>query len=324
MKREEREVRDKRILELRRDGYGFKMIAEEVGTTTGVVTYVCQKNDLGGKRATKQLKRICKECGSVFYCDQGHAFKLYCSKACQVANNRKRQGTDALKVTPESEAHAAEQVAMHDGWEYVDGYTGSDGWVNIRHLECGAVVRKSMVTVRQGNRLRCPECARRKTERREQALAEEREAKAKERKERHERKLASFTGDTRPFKVCAVCGGLFFGGSANQICCSPVCSKKHQNDYMNRRKDKRIKREQIIDRDIDIHKLFARDKGVCHICGGLCDWNDYKETGKGIIVGGTYPSIDHVVPVSKGGLHSWSNVKLAHVICNTRKRDKTA
>lgn len=322
MKREYRILRDQKIVEMRREGHSMKTIADQLQTTTGVVSSVCRKNGLGGKAENhKQKERFCRECGAVFYCAEWNSRREFCSKACQAKAARRRQGTNDLNLTAESEIYAAEQVARHEGWEYVDGYTGSDGWVNIRHLECGAVVRKSMVSVRQGNSLKCPECARRKTERREQALAEEREAKAKE---RHEKKLASFTGDTRPFKVCVVCGGLFFGGSGSQICCSPECSKKHLNAYMNRRKDKRIKREQIIDRDIDIHKLFTRDKGVCHICGGLCDWNDYKDTGKGIIVGGTYPSIDHVVPISKGGLHSWSNVKLAHVICNTRKRDKTA
>ena len=314
MKREEREVRDKRILELRRDGYGFKMIAEEVGTTTGVVTYVCQKNDLGGKRATKQLKRICKECGSVFYCDQGHAFKLYCSKACQVANNRKRQGTDALRVTPESEAHAAEQVAKHEGWEYVGGYTGSDGWVNIRHLECGAVVRKSMVTVRQGNRLSCPECARRKKEELERA----KEAK---KEDRIERKMARFSGETRAFKVCIICGQLFVGGRKY---CSPECSRKHANRLASQKKDKRIKPEKKVVNNIDLHKLFVRDKGICQICGGLCDWNDIEDFGTYKVVGGKYPSRDHIVPIAKGGEHSWENIQLAHFSCNTRKRDRLA
>lgn len=29
-----------------------------------------------------------------------------------------------------------------------------------------------------------------------------------------------------------------------------------------------------------------------------------------------------VVPISRGGRHSWNNVKLAHRLCNTVKRDK--
>ena len=32
-----------------------------------------------------------------------------------------------------------------------------------------------------------------------------------------------------------------------------------------------------------------------------------------------YPSIDHTVPVSKGGTHTWDNVQLAHFYCNRVK-----
>lgn len=39
------------------------------------------------------------------------------------------------------------------------------------------------------------------------------------------------------------------------------------------------------------------------------------------IVGYDYPSIDHVIPISKGGTHTWDNVRLAHHHCNSIKKD---
>ena len=42
------------------------------------------------------------------------------------------------------------------------------------------------------------------------------------------------------------------------------------------------------------------------------------------ISGNNYPSIDHVIPVSKGGTHTWDNVKLAHRHCNTMKSNDLA
>lgn len=33
------------------------------------------------------------------------------------------------------------------------------------------------------------------------------------------------------------------------------------------------------------------------------------------------PTIDHLIPVSKGGLHRWNNVKAAHHHCNSERRD---
>ena len=35
-------------------------------------------------------------------------------------------------------------------------------------------------------------------------------------------------------------------------------------------------------------------------------------------------SIDHVVPISHGGLDAWHNVRLAHWICNVRRSDRPA
>lgn len=35
-----------------------------------------------------------------------------------------------------------------------------------------------------------------------------------------------------------------------------------------------------------------------------------------------YPSIDHIIPVSHGGTHTWDNVELAHRYCNGVKSDK--
>lgn len=51
--------------------------------------------------------------------------------------------------------------------------------------------------------------------------------------------------------------------------------------------------------------LFARDGHRCQYCGGLAD------------------SLDHVVPRSRGGQHTWENVAAACRPCNLRKRDRT-
>lgn len=50
--------------------------------------------------------------------------------------------------------------------------------------------------------------------------------------------------------------------------------------------------------------VFARDKHRCQYCGKTAD------------------SIDHVVPRSRGGEHSWDNVVAACRSCNTAKRDR--
>ena len=108
--------------------------------------------------------------------------------------------------------------------------------------------------------------------------------------------------------------------------CSEECSQKHAH-YQRKLADKRRKGKitalDRLDNDITLPLLFKRDKGVCKICGGLCDWSDIQNDNGVIIAGNNYPSIDHIVPISKGGSHTWNNVQLAHKYCNSIKSDKT-
>lgn len=112
---------------------------------------------------------------------------------------------------------------------------------------------------------------------------------------------------------CVVCGSPFETLNPAQRTCGKKCSKKLKYARMSNR----IPKEQIIDKDITLEALYRRDSGVCYLCGKQCDWNDKRDN----CVGDNYPSIDHIHPVSKGGLHSWKNVRLAHMKCNIEKSD---
>ncbi len=52
--------------------------------------------------------------------------------------------------------------------------------------------------------------------------------------------------------------------------------------------------------------VFARDGSRCQYCGSAAE------------------NLDHVIPRSKGGLHTWENVVAACRRCNTRKEDRLA
>lgn len=72
------------------------------------------------------------------------------------------------------------------------------------------------------------------------------------------------------------------------------------------------------DKTITLKKLIKRDKGICQLCGLPVDDKDI-ENGH---AKGLYPSLDHIIPLSKGGTHTWDNVQLAHMACNSGKCDK--
>ena len=134
--------------------------------------------------------------------------------------------------------------------------------------------------------------------------------------EAEQRRIAKAAEKARKLRAaeCAVCGKAFTTYNPKQKTCCTACSKKLQ--YA--RKDKRIPKEQIVDKDITLEALYRRDSGFCYICGRKCDWNDKD----GLKVFGRYPTIEHLVPVSRGGLHSWGNVRLACFDCNVKKSDE--
>lgn len=72
------------------------------------------------------------------------------------------------------------------------------------------------------------------------------------------------------------------------------------------------------DKTITLKGLIKRDNGICQICGGAID---ITAIDKGHALG-DYPSLDHIIPLSRGGTHTWNNVQLAHMRCNSGKCDK--
>ena len=66
---------------------------------------------------------------------------------------------------------------------------------------------------------------------------------------------------------------------------------------------------------ISLKKLIKRDGLSCAICGLPCIYG-------GDYLSDLYPSIDHIVPLSRGGGHTWSNVQVAHRICNINKSNQ--
>lgn len=111
-------------------------------------------------------------------------------------------------------------------------------------------------------------------------------------------------------KNCIICGKKFIAKSNNNSCCSKKCSDKNAN----RQKEKRLYKNGKPDLTINLNALYIRDNGFCQICGKHIDFNCDPNSD-------FYPSIDHIIPIAKGGLHKWDNVQLACRKCNYLKGD---
>lgn len=267
-------------------------------------------------RAFKAEGHTVKETAEHFGVSEGTIESVCRGIAPQTPKHRYNQYTSG---TFDREENARRYVNERTPWfEYAGGFTGVDGYVNLRCKTCGAIIRKSFVSVKHGHAT-CQECQRLASEAKQAEQLNERERKAAERiRKAEEKKLERQKIAEARRHACPVCGAE----TARPKYCSDKCQKKALNSTREARRRNRIQAA-LVDKDITVEGLYKRDKGRCHICGGKCDSQDFRMIGGNFVVGPDYPTVDHVMPLSKGGLHSWSNVKLAHFACNTQKSDKT-
>lgn len=311
MNKQERTVRNDRIKSLRLQGHSNSQIAQEMGMKEGTVALITRNQGLSHVKLREE-KRKCLWCDKEFETTSA-SNKKFCSAECMRKENRTHIVTDDSHVNDMVHRYTTE-------WDYVRGYTHNDGKVILKHLKCGHEVEKSVITIRKiERRLGCPYC--------DDKERKEKQAKKKEQK-RIELERAKWEKERKKrfkqisFSICECCGEMFSPELNRLKYCSKECCERTNNAI---KKDKRIKkmREKIVDRGITLEKLYERDGGICKICGAKCDWDDkYVHESGCIITGNSYPSIDHIKPLSKGGLHSWDNIQLACRHCNTVKSDK--
>ncbi len=285
-------MKDK-IIELRLKNKGYKLIAKELGLKRDVVRKICVDNGLGGK-----LSPYVNQHGSDE--DREEYFKN------QFENK-------------------------FPNFIYHSSYTTIDGYFNMECRKCGHIQSRNAQTVRPSRHkeLQCDGCVaidnKHKEEQRIIALKQREKLLNLKRYQREETirlKREEQEKKTHAQKVCPECGKVFISSRSNQIYCCIECTKKRNNRVKDINRRRSIKENGKVNWDITLQKLIKRDKNRCYICGGKCDLNDYeKDIDGNFIVGKNYPSIDHLIPVSKGGTHTWDNIKLAHHYCNTIKNN---
>lgn len=316
-------------IEYRKNGMTFNEIADALGISQGSARNICIKAGISGLLWKEVRYQKMRE-----YKAQGHSlsevakhFNVDRSTAQKICRGIAPQSMErtAEKTYGEREQNAIEMIKERAPmFEYAGGYIDMDSPCQIRCKTCGTVTTRSFVTIRH-KKAQCAVCTKRERleleEARNAELLRLRKLKEEQRKAREAEKEAEKARKEKERKSrthpCIVCGKT----TTNKYCCSNDCYKKYYNQQHEAKRRVKIQ-SAMVDKDITLQKLFMRDNGVCHLCGGLCDWNDKEERDGTIICGNEYPSIDHVIPLSKGGMHAWDNVKLAHRLCNTCKSDK--
>ena len=97
-----------------------------------------------------------------------------------------------------------------------------------------------------------------------------------------------------------------YKAAKNAYCQTPegkAANREHGHRY------RVLQRNGFVER-VNIAVLVERDKGRCGVCS------------KPVPV--KQRSIDHILPVSKGGAHSYANTRLTHLRCNVLRNNRGA
>lgn len=105
---------------------------------------------------------------------------------------------------------------------------------------------------------------------------------------------------------CAVCESDFVSPHTDR-CCSDACKRlRARNKFGDK---KWISQNERL-------AIYRRDAFTCQICSEPVDLTAEPHTD-------WYPSLDHIIPRSKGGAHDRSNLRTAHRWCNAVRGDLT-
>lgn len=266
---------------------------------------------VGGYENKKSVITIkCKRCETIRKVKWSTFIMKYSNKTdydfCNNCRNKKIKDT-----LIDREQHFIEKLNnIYPTFEYISGYVDSKNPVILKCKICGYEFTRVVDSIRAGRNLVCFNCNKIKVKQQryikeyiKELITEYEKEKKKELKETN-RFIKFLKRNTLYIKYCKCCNAeILTNNNKKKLCdrCRTKLDKHHSHK--------------------SLQKLYKRDNGICYICGKECDYKDYIVKDNQIICGDYYPSIDHVIPIAQGGTDDWNNIRLAHRICNSLKRD---
>lgn len=148
--------------------------------------------------------------------------------------------------------------------------------------------------------------------------------------DKSDRRIEEIEAYAPKIATCKHCGKewLFWpsrekwGRRVPPVFCSNKCNYKHYKTGTIADRLRRYGRADEHRECIPLDDVIERDNGICYLCGCKTDKADsWYDVNGYFVCGDTYPTRDHVIPIAKGGTHTWDNVRLACRKCNSIKNE---
>lgn len=114
-------------------------------------------------------------------------------------------------------------------------------------------------------------------------------------------KTCSRCGETKPLDLFYRSAKMALGRASH----CRECAKAAQPKLKQRR---RARMKAAFVEDVSLEQVYIEENGICGLCGGDVDRSNW--------------SLDHIMPIARGGKHKRSNTQLAHRLCNAKKGAK--
>lgn len=267
----------------------------------------CRPGDRSGEDQT------CKNCGQAF---RAKRFQQFCSRRCRARHkNRRRKGRDMSVYDPGPQAQDLCPVAECPVCKTTfKARSGCGKAKNKRQVYCSKscasvagrspdkrapfckVTLKNCITcgdlfvTRNPNRMCCSEVC-------------------------NKARTSVHDGARRK---CKVCGGSFrySGLGVPRTYCSDACSETARKAYP-RKHRQRARLFGVAYEPVNPMRVFSRDGWRCQICG-----KPTPKERRGTLRSNA-PELDHRIPISRGGPHTYDNVQCACRQCNASKANRS-
>ena len=175
------------------------------------------------------------------------------------SDSARRGSHESLRASAE---HKARERILEIGFDYIGGYTDSDGKVFVRCRKCGNVFEAAYQPIRKRGMITCPVCCDAERAEREELKRLERDAAAIKKmmlsyRKHIEAEKAKAKAHAKRVHRCPICGKP----AERTLCCSDDCTRKYVNRVKDQRRRAKIT-DALVDADIQGDVLVTLEAGT--------------------------------------------------------------